>query len=103
MGVAMTAAMPFAVLGVIEVAGAAATELALVGLSAEALAGAGAGAMIGIGMVGTTAALLSSDSERTSKHMSVLCFSEDFTPQRPISAWRTWVACASPSLHSSPH
>jgi hypothetical protein len=97
MGVAITVVMPFAVLGVIEVAGAAATDLAIVSsLSAEALASAGA--MIGIGMVGTTAAFVSGDSKRTSKPMSVHeCFSEDFTTvaQRPISAWRTWVACGS--------
>jgi hypothetical protein len=101
MGVAITVVMPFAVLGVLEVAGAVATDLALVGLSAEALAGAGAGALLGIGMVGTTAAIVSGDSKQTSKHMSVNeCTSEDLAPvaQRPISAWRTWVSCASPSL-----
>jgi hypothetical protein len=95
MGVAITVAMPFAVLGVIEVAGAAATELAVVGLSAEALAGAGAGAVIGIGMVGTTAALVSGDSKRIPTHMPANVYlSEDFMPiaQRPIAAWRTWVA-----------
>lgn len=94
-------AMPFAVLGAVEAAGAAVTELAVAGLSAEALVGAGAGAMIGIGMVGTTAAIVPNDMTRNSKSMpGSVCISEDgaYAGQRPISAWRTWVECASKSV-----
>jgi hypothetical protein len=57
-GVVLTVTTPFAVLGAVEAIGWTATELGLVaGLSAEAVAGLGGGALLGVGVVGTTAAI----------------------------------------------
>jgi hypothetical protein len=103
LGVAITFAMPYAVLGAVEAYGAAITEIAVLGFSAEALAGAGAGAAIGLGLVGTTAALVPGSPNGKAMPTNT-AMSEDYlvTAQRPISGWRTWVKAApapvSPSL-----
>jgi hypothetical protein len=95
LGVAATVAMPFAVLGAVEAAGVAVTELAVAGLSAEALGAAGAGAVVGVSSLGATAVLLPDTPGQKSHPMSLsLSCSEDAmsTHQRPISSWRSWVA-----------
>eukprot|EP00539_Tryblionella_compressa_P021454 CAMPEP_0178888450 /NCGR_PEP_ID=MMETSP0747-20121128/17178_1 /TAXON_ID=913974 /ORGANISM="Nitzschia punctata, Strain CCMP561" /LENGTH=223 /DNA_ID=CAMNT_0020557761 /DNA_START=50 /DNA_END=721 /DNA_ORIENTATION=- len=99
MGVALTVAMPFAVLGAVEAVGATVTELAFLGLSAEALAGAGAGAMIGVGMVGTTAAFVGDDPTKSKPMPTHASLTEDYVAgsHRPISGWRTWVSSSPPS------
>ena len=104
MGVAVTVAMPFAVMGALEAASVAATELAVAGLSAEALGAAGAGAVVGVSSLGVTAALLPDTPGRKPHTMSLsLSKSEDSmgTHQRPISAWRTWAAAAA-SMEMNP-
>jgi hypothetical protein len=57
LGVALTVAMPFVVMGIVEAAGLTATELtvagAAAGVSAETLFGVGGGALLGLGLVGT--------------------------------------------------
>ena len=78
-GLALTFAMPFAVLAVMEVA---ATEI---------LIGAGGGALIGAGVLGTTAAVVK--DEVNDRHLSRTAEVKDdylIGLQRPISAWRNW-------------
>ena len=104
MGLAITIAMPFAVLGAIEAVGATITELALLGgVSVEALASLGAGAAIGVGMVGATAALMPNDSNLNSEEMTTttsdLPNEYTFVAQRPISGWKSW---ANPVSKSPP-
>lgn len=106
MGLAITIAMPFAVLGAIEAVGATITELALLGgVSVEALASVGAGAAIGVGMVGATAALMPNDSNLKSEEMSTttdLPNGYNFVSQRPISGWKSWANPVSKSPPTSP-
>jgi len=94
MGLAITIAMPFAVLGAIEAAGATITQVALLGgVSVEALASVGAGVGIGVGMVGTTAALMPNDTNTQSDGMTLttdLPKVYNFVAQRPISGWKSW-------------
>ena len=83
----VTAAMPFAVMGLLgtaEVAVAEATVAA--GLSAEALIGVGGGALLGAGVMRTTAALVTKEDNISSE------VKEDSVTHRcrPLSAWRTW-------------
>ena len=61
-GLALTVATPFAVLGAVEAVGLTATELA-VGFTAEAMVGFGGGALLGAGVVGTTAMSLSKQQQ----------------------------------------
>ena len=91
LGVALTFAMPFAILGVMEAAGLAATELSiLAGISVEALAGAGGGAVLGAGVIGTTAAVVK-DSTDDRNLSSAAEISDDLIGIcRPISAWKRW-------------
>lgn len=92
-GLALTVAMPYAVIGVMEAAGLAATELSiLAGISAEALIGAGGGALLGAGVVGTTAAVVKDEAENNANLSPTADIHEDHITgvQRPISAWRNW-------------
>jgi hypothetical protein len=90
-GVALTIAMPYAILGIMEAAGVAATELSvLAGISAEALAGAGGGALLGAGVVGTTAAVVKDSVDDRSLSPSAEVKDDLIGVQRPISAWRNW-------------
>ena len=78
-GLALTVAMPFAVLAVMEVA---ATEI---------LIGAGGGALIGAGVFGTTAAVVKDEVE--GRHLSRTNeVKDDFLIglHRPICGWRDW-------------
>lgn len=80
-GVALTIAMPYAVLGVMEVAV----------LSAEALIGVGGGALLGAGVLGTTAAVVKDEVE--GRDLSPTTEVKDdylMGSQRPICAWRDW-------------
>jgi hypothetical protein len=89
-GVALAVAVPFALVGIVEAAGLTATEItvagAAAGVSAEALLGMGGGALLGVGVVGTSAALLNlkGDLNTEVKEESVI------SSLRPISAWRNW-------------
>lgn len=90
LGVALTVAMPFAVMGIVEAAGLTVTELtvagAAAGVSAEALMGVGGGALLGVGLVGTSVALLHLKGD-----LSTEVNEESVTSSlRPISAWRNW-------------
>lgn len=76
LGVSVKMTVPFAVLGATEAAGAALTELAIVGLSAKV---EGGGAIAGMDWLDKTGNVCISDN-------SVLA------AQRPVSVWRTWVA-----------
>ena len=92
MGLAISVAMPFAVLGAIEAAGATITELAILGgISAEALASVGAGAVIGAGMVGATALVHNDLKAQEEEIMPISTTTNVLAVQRPISAWRSWV------------
>ena len=105
LGLAVTVVMPFAVLGAIEAAGATITEMALLGISAEALAGVGAGAAIGAGMVGTAAALVPNDSRAQSSKLSGSADTPkeyNLAAQRPISGWKSWIKLGSKSQPPSP-
>ncbi len=89
-GIALTVAMPYGVVGAMEAAGLGATELSiLAGVSAEALAGGGA--LLGAGVLGTTAAMVKDeiDGRKLSPTTEV---KDDYLigVQRPISAWRQW-------------
>uniref|UniRef100_A0A7S4AK01 Fascin domain-containing protein n=1 Tax=Pseudo-nitzschia australis TaxID=44445 RepID=A0A7S4AK01_9STRA len=95
-GLAISLAMPFAVLGAIETAGAAVTELALLGTSVEALAGAVAGAAIGAGVVGKAAA----QKEKSPSELSNGQWEDNIAAQRPISAWKSWIKFAKKSVPS---
>lgn len=94
LGVAVTVAMPFAVLGAVEAAGLTAEVLA-VGFTAEAMAGLGGGALLGATVLGSTAQYV---ADQDSKHQkdgmapATAEFKEDYMTSsfRPISAWRTW-------------
>mmetsp|Transcript_17481 Transcript_17481/g.48272 ORF Transcript_17481/g.48272 Transcript_17481/m.48272 type:complete len:605 (+) Transcript_17481:234-2048(+) len=96
MGLAISIAMPFAVLGAMEAVGATITELALLGTSVEALAAAAAGAAIGAGLVGTAAKLVSdaNPKEQSPSELSEAQvtgpWEENIPSQRPVSAWRSW-------------
>jgi hypothetical protein len=92
-GVALTVAMPYAVLGAVEAVGMTATELALLaGFTAEAVAGFSGGALLGAGVVGTTAALAKDQQETSDGMPAPLEIKEDdlLSSLRPISAWRYW-------------
>jgi hypothetical protein len=91
-GVALTVATPFAVLGAVEAIGWTATELGLVaGLSAEAVAGFGGGALLGAGIVGTTAAMVNDPTQESESLSPELKEDYNMTSSlRPISAWRNW-------------
>lgn len=91
-GVALTVAMPFAVLGAMEAAGLAATQLSvLAGVSAEALAGVGGGALIGAGVVGGTASMVKDETTRSKISSSTTVMDDAlYGVLRPISAWRKW-------------
>ena len=84
-GLALTVAMPYAVLGAYEAAG-----LAAFGFSAEALAGFGGGALLGASVVGSTAAFV--DDTNDSEMSPTAKNREEYLTNalRPISAWRTW-------------
>jgi hypothetical protein len=87
LGAAVTTTIPFAVLGAAEAVGAAATELAILGLSIEATTIEGA---------------VNTDNSATQSARSApgnVCISNNtlLTAQRPISAWRIWVAGPSSS------
>jgi hypothetical protein len=117
-GIALTVAMPFAVLGAVEAIGMSVTQLGI-GLSAEALAGAGIGAVIGVGALGTTSKIV--DGKNDTDHLNTLNGSPQgkslapigtslqisplqnqtaadgisleeyrFRKYRPISSWRSW-------------
>ena len=105
LGAVITVAMPFAVLGAVEAAGVAATQIAL-GVSVEAVAGASAGAILGVGMIGTTAAVVDNSPPQQRKTLSsnVLLNNEDYisTSQRPISGWRTWASEQIPTEQPTP-
>jgi hypothetical protein len=92
-GLALTVVMPYAVLGVVQVAGLTATELSLAaGFTAEALAGFGGGALLGATLVGTTATYVN-DSKNNNADLSPTAeIKEDYLTGslRPISAWRNW-------------
>ena len=117
-GLALTVATPFAVLGAVEAVGLTATELA-VGFTAEAIAGFSGGALLGAGVVGSTAMSLSKQQqpnyyERNNEDVGIKTNSggnqdmriddhrqlvssttdvnEDITSNslRPLSAWRNW-------------
>lgn len=91
-GVALTVAMPYAVLGAMEVAGYVATPLSvLAGFSAEAVAGASGGVLLGASVVGTTAAVVKDEIDDRSLSPTAEV-KDDYLigVQRPISAWRTW-------------
>ena len=117
-GLALTVATPFAVVGAVEAAGLTATRVAL-GFTAEAMAGFGGGALLGAGVVGKTAMSLSkqqkpnySESNKdddgtnaktnNSKDVSndgnyqLISSSTDIhedmehNAMRPLSAWRNW-------------
>lgn len=90
-GVALTIAMPYAIVGVMEAAGLAATELSiLAGISAEALAGAGGGALLGAGVLGTTAAVVKDSTDGITLSPTAQVKDDLIGVQRPISAWRQW-------------
>jgi len=107
MGLAITIAMPFAVLGAIEAAGATITQIALLGgVSVEALASVGAGVGIGVGMVGTTAALMPNDANIQSDGVTMttdLPKVYNFVAQRPISGWKSWANHVSQSPSKPPN
>ena len=91
-GIALTVAMPYAVLGTMEAAGLAATELSiLAGFSAEAVAGVGGGALLGVGVLGTTAAVVKDDIDGRKLSPSTEVKGDYLIGvNRPISAWRNW-------------
>lgn len=91
-GLALTVAVPYAVVGVLEVAGVAATELSLL---------AGSGAILGASVMGTTAIVVKNEARGSGGLLPTSAeINDDYlmTAHRPISAWRTW----SLSLPSSP-
>jgi len=106
MGLAITIAMPFAVLGAIEAASATITQVALLGgVSVEGLASVGACGGIGVGMVGTTAALMRNYTNTQSEGATTttdLPKVFNFLAQRPISGWKAWVNHVSKSQPTSP-
>ena len=91
-GVVLTVFMPYAVLGAMETAGLAATQLTiLAGFSAEAVAGASGGMLLGAGVLSTTAAAVKDEID--DRNLSPTAEVKDdylIGVQRPISAWRTW-------------
>lgn len=91
-GIALTVAMPYAVLGAMEAAGWAATELSiLAGFSAEAVAGMGGGALLGVGVLGTTAAVVKDEIDGRKLNASTEVKGDYLIGvHRPISAWRNW-------------
>lgn len=107
MGLAITIAMPFAVLGAIEAVGATVTELALLGgVSVEALASVGVGVGVGVGMVSTAVVRIPNDSNAKAEEVSATTseFTKEynFASQRPISGWKSWVNNVSKSPPLSP-
>jgi hypothetical protein len=90
LGVALTVAMPFAVVGIVEAAGLTTTELTVAGgvagVSAEVLLRVGGWALLGVGLVGTSAALLDVKVD-LSTEVKEECVTNSL---RPISAWRNW-------------
>ena len=107
-GLALTVAMPFAVVGAVEAVGLTATEIAA-GFTAEAMVGLGGGALIGAGVVGKTAMSLNQDQrpagggnghdrKASNEHQPpqyvspMLEANEGITSHslRPLSAWRNW-------------
>lgn len=106
MGLVISIAMPFAVLGAVEAVGATITEMALLGTSGQAFAGAAAGAAIGAGVIGTTAAFVANQqpNEQSPSELSEMLadgpWEESIANRRPISAWKYWANFGSEKLPS---
>jgi hypothetical protein len=90
-GIAQMVAIPYAMLGVVEVAGLTATELTVIA-GLLPVAGYGGRPLLGATVLGTTAALVDDGAKPSDMSLTTAEAREDYSlsAQGPISAWRKW-------------